>query len=110
MGKVNALGEGAWGASELTKMSHKSPWHGNAKCILCIVELHATVNNVKILEVLPWKFNTVFPVYRWATSCCQEHKLLSAATDMQKMDTHALLSSYKTLHTAVTNVKVLRSL
>jgi hypothetical protein len=37
-------------------------------------------------------------------------KLLSAAIDMQKMDTHALLSSYKTLHTAATNVKVLRSL
>jgi len=37
-------------------------------------------------------------------------KLLSAATDMQKMDTHALLSSYKTMHTVVTNVKVLRSL
>jgi len=44
------------------------------KCILCIVELNVTVNSVKILEVLPRKLNTVFTVYRWATSRCQEHK------------------------------------
>lgn len=72
--------------------------HGNNNAFFFVLLLHVIVNNIQLLKVLPWKYNSVLLLYCGTIYVYVNNKEYCVA-----MEIHCIVK----LHVAVNNVKLL---